>query len=191
MTGPSVQHIEPIDESRQAEVADLTRDYIRRAEEIFGQAFPPVTIRFDLSGRAAGMYRARAGQRVIRYNPHLFSKYLADNLANTVPHEVAHYVTDVLHGLHNIRPHGREWQAVMRAFAAEPAATSRYDLTGIPLRQRRRFSYRCACTTHALGAVRHNRARSGQARYRCRRCQAVLRFVECQEPVGPGMKQLC
>lgn len=169
--------VAPIDQVRQVEVADLTRDYIRRAGDIFGQAFPPVTVSFDLRGRAAGMYRVREGRRVIRYNPYIFSKYFADNLARTVPHEVAHYITDLLYGLRNIRPHGREWRTVMRAFAAEPAVTSRYDLAGIPLRRQRRFSYECACGTHALGTIRHNRARRGEVRYQCRQCRTVLRFT--------------
>jgi SprT protein len=171
-------YIDPIDESRQAEVVALTRDYIRRAGEIYGQAFAVIAVCFDLSGRAAGMYRVRGGQREIRYNPYIFSKYFADNLANTVPHEVAHYITDMRYGLRNVRPHGREWREVMQAFAVEPGATSRYDLSGIPRRHRRQFSYRCACGTHTLGSVRHNRARSGQARYCCRRCGTVLSFAD-------------
>ncbi len=55
-----------------------------------------VPVRFELQGRAAGMYRVHKGERVIRYNPYIFSKYFDDSLANTVPHEVAHYITDVL-----------------------------------------------------------------------------------------------
>lgn len=170
--------INPIDESSQVQVVTLTRDYIRRAGDLYGRAFPVIAVNFDLIGRAAGMYRVRGRWREIRYNPYIFGKYFADNLANTVPHEVAHYITDMRYGLRNVRPHGREWREVMQAFAAEPGATFRYDLSGIPRRHRRQFSYRCACGTHTLGAVRHKRASNGEARYCCRRCGKVLRFAD-------------
>jgi len=131
---------------------------------------------FDLKGRSAGMYRVAGHRRVIRYNPYLFAKYPQDNLAVTVPHEVAHYVTDVLFGLRRVRPHGAEWQAVMRAFEADASRTADYDLTGIPVRTQRRFGYRCACFVHQLSTRRHNQVRRGAARYYCRACGEELRY---------------
>jgi len=166
--------IEPIGAGQQAQVRDATRDCLRRAGELFRLELQPVTVSFDLSGRAAGMYRTGRGERVIRFNPYLFAKYFANNLDVTVPHEVAHYVTDRLYGLRNIRPHGKEWQAVMQALGVEPRATARYDLEGIPVRRQHRFSYRCKCNTHQLTSARHNRIRRGQASYHCRACGTVL-----------------
>ncbi|HYQ73001.1 MAG TPA: SprT-like domain-containing protein [Gammaproteobacteria bacterium] len=167
----------PLDTGQRRRVIDATRRCIARAAVLFGRELADIPVRFDLRGRAAGMYRVRNGKREIRYNPHLFSKYFSDNLANTVPHEVAHYVTDVLHGLRRVRPHGPEWRAVMRAFGAEPVATCRYDLDGIPVRRQRRFHYRCDCSTHSISSVRHNRIRDGRVRYHCRRCRAPLSYT--------------
>jgi len=169
--------VAPITELQQEQVVTATRHCIERAGKLLQQKFtlPPVT--FDLRGRAAGMYRVRQARRQIRYNPYIFGKYFTDNLANTVPHEVAHYLTDVLYGLHNVRPHGREWQAVMRVLDAEPSVTCHYDLTGVPLRRQRRFSYRCACSSHAVSAVRHNRVQRGSGSYVCRQCRTPLVFA--------------
>ncbi len=169
--------VEPISRCQQDQVVAATRRCIRHAAKQLGQEFesPPVT--FDLQGRAAGMYRVRNSRRQIRYNPYIFGKYFTDNVANTVPHEVAHYLTDMLYGLHDVRPHGREWQAIMQVLGAEPAVTCQYDLTGVPLRRQRRFSYRCACSLHAVSAVRHNRVQRGQGRYVCRQCRAPLVFA--------------
>lgn len=169
--------VAPITERQQEQVVTATRHCIERAGKLLQQKFalPPVT--FDLRGRAAGMYRVYRDRRQIRYNPYIFGKYFTDNLTNTVPHEVAHYLTDMLYGLRNIRPHGREWQAVMRVLDAEPNVTCHYDLTGVPLRRQRRFSYRCACSAHAVSAVRHNRVQRGSGSYVCRQCCTPLVYA--------------
>ena len=161
---------EPIDMSRQAQVQRATQDCVAHAAELFGRAFVTPPVQFDLSGRAAGQYRVQRGKAAIRYNPWIFARYFEDNLNETVPHEVAHFVVDQLWGLRRVRAHGAEWQSVMRALGAEPRATARYDLTGLPVRRQRRFAYRCGCRSHALTTCRHNRVQRGEARYHCRRC---------------------
>ncbi|VAW72147.1 hypothetical protein MNBD_GAMMA13-1699, partial [hydrothermal vent metagenome] len=95
-------------------------------------------------------------------------------LQTTVPHEVAHYIADRVWGLASIRPHGVEWRSVMHQLGAEPSASARFDLSGLPVRRQRRFTYRCDCDTHELTACRHNRVSKGRARYHCRQCGAVL-----------------
>lgn len=166
--------IEPIDSLQRQQVSDATLACLKHAESLFELKHRPIDIRFDLKGRAAGMYRVHLRQRVIRYNPYIFARYFEHGLEATVPHEVAHYVTDRLFGLGHIRPHGREWQTVMRALGAEPHASAKFDLEGIPQRRQRRYAYQCDCTTHQLSACRHNKITSGKARYHCRLCGSVL-----------------
>lgn len=172
MSRPAV--IEPIDAAQRLEVCAATLHHLKRAEALFGLKHCPVPVSFDLIGRAAGMYRVRRSERLIRYNPYIFARYFEHGLQTTVPHEVAHYVTDRLHGLANIRPHGPQWRAVMQALGVEPRASARFDLNGLPQRRQRRFAYRCACTTHQLSACRHNKITGGRARYHCRACGEPL-----------------
>lgn len=178
MRGPSTTSkncsIEPIGRRRQDQVTVFTHGYILRACEIYGRRFDLIPVMFNLKGRAAGMYVVKSGQRMIRYNPYLFAKYFEDNVAATVPHEVAHYITDIMHGQARVRPHGAEWRAVMQAFGVEATATCRYDLTGIPVRAQRRHSYHCGCSTHQLTTRRHNQVRSGDVRCYCRSCGGEL-----------------
>lgn len=169
--------VQPIGEQQRRQVCATTGECLRRVAGICRIEIPAIDIRFDLNGRAAGMYRVRQGRRCIRYNPYIFARYFDEGLAETVPHEVAHYATDVLYGLGNIRPHGAEWQGLMRALGVIPRATACYDLTGIPVRRQRRFSYRCSCTTHHLSTRRHNRIHRDSAAYVCRRCKAPLVFA--------------
>lgn len=169
--------IEPVNDHQMKQVIACTHDYLQRARRLCQQDFPDIDVDFDLTGRAAGMYSVRSGVARIRYNPYIFAKYFSSSLHTTVPHEVAHYVTDRLYGLHNIRPHGTEWAQIMRAFGASPRATGDYDLTGIPVRRQRRFSYRCACREHELSCVRHNRIQRKRARYMCQFCGSGIRYT--------------
>ena len=166
--------IQPLDEQGQEQVRRATEACLRQLEQRFRFTPEPIAVTFDLTGRAAGMYRVRRGERVIRYNPYVFAKYFDSNLAVTVPHEVAHYMTDCLYGLGNIRPHGEEWKAVMLSLGADPRVTACYDLSGVPVRRQRRFSYRCGCRTHQLSACRHNKIQRGQSSYLCRRCGSAI-----------------
>ena len=169
--------IEPIGKPQQDEVIQLCLAYLDHAETLYGMVFPAPDIQFDLSGQSAGMFRARPGHYDIRFNPWIFAKYFDESLANTVPHEVAHYVVHMLYGSARTRPHGAEWQDVMRNFDAEPRVTGDYNLEGIPVRRQRRFRYQCRCREHQVSTLRHNRVIRGQARYRCRYCNTDLRYI--------------
>ncbi|MFZ0469353.1 MAG: SprT-like domain-containing protein [Thiogranum sp.] len=163
-----------IGERQRTQVCSATLDCLQRAERLFNLGHKPIPVRFDLSGRAAGMYRVARREAVIRYNPYIFARYFEHGLQVTVPHEVAHYITDRLYGIAHVRPHGREWRAVMQALGAQPRASARFDLSGIPQRRHRRFGYACDCDTHQLSTCRHNRIVAGKARYYCRGCGAEL-----------------
>ncbi len=169
--------VRPIEGPQMQRVLQETEACLQRARGIFGLQKSVVPVFFDLRGRAAGQYRVSRGKPRIRYNPWIFARYFTDSIANTVPHEVAHYVTDRLYGLRNVRPHGAEWQQVMRLLGAEPRATARYDLSGIPVRRQRRFDYRCGCSAHSISSSRHNRILRGEAVYLCRRCHGPLVYA--------------
>ena len=100
-----MEKIQPLDYRHQQTVIQRTQEYLDKATGIFGRNFDPIAVVFDLKGKSAGMYRYSGLNREIRYNPWVFSKYLNDNLANTVPHEVAHYVINMIYGT-QVRPHG-------------------------------------------------------------------------------------
>lgn len=163
-----------LDADGRRQVRAATLDWLRRAERLFELEHRPIPVLFDLRGRVAGMYRVARRERQIRYNPSIFARHFEHGLQTTVPHEVAHYLTDRLYGLAHIRPHGREWRAVMLALGVTPRATCNLDLGEVAIRRQRRFTYRCACRTHQLSACRHNRVVAGTACYRCRRCGGEL-----------------
>ena len=76
-------------------IRDKVQDCIARAEKTFGVKMPQVQIRFDLTGRAAGMAGMRYGSFYLRFNikhMQLGGKTWDHLLNDTVPHEVAHTV---------------------------------------------------------------------------------------------------
>ena len=95
-TATNLDSIAPISDKQKAEVRDLTLNYIANASQIYRKTFSSIPILFDLSGKCAGMYRRHGSQRLIRFNPWLFSKYYKHSIEQTIPHEVAHYITDCL-----------------------------------------------------------------------------------------------
>lgn len=163
-----------LDAAQRDQVSAATAAFVLRGEAVFGRKFAPIAVVFDLSGRASGMYVVRGRERRIRYNPYVFARYFADNLAVTVPHEVAHYLCDRVYGFANIRPHGGEWRALMQAFGADARRTTNYDLDGLPQRVQRLHPYRCNCRTHQLSSRRHGKIRRQQAAYQCRHCGTAL-----------------
>jgi len=175
--------IQPISSSHEQHIRNLTDEYIHRAGMIYTCDLPLIPVIFDLKGRAAGMYRVRNNSRSIRYNPYIFAKYYDDNIANTVPHEVAHYVVDMLFGTRKVKPHGIEWKKVMLSLDATPHVTGNYDLSGIPVRRQRRHTYRCACTIHQISTVRHNKIQLGKAHYFCRNCSAPIMSAQAEQQV--------
>ena len=82
----------------QAQIEQIkakVQECIRTAESKFGITMPRVDVRFDLTGRAAGMAGMRYGQFYLRFNVNhirLGGKTWEHLLNDTVPHEVAHTV---------------------------------------------------------------------------------------------------
>lgn len=157
---------------RARTIADTYR-LLEDAGNWFGIRLPRPEIRFDLRGQSAGQARlCLSGDCVIRYNPALLGSNPDRFLAETVAHEVAHLVAYRLHG-RGIRPHGPEWQTIMRRYGAEPSRCHSYDLSAAQHRSLRQFRYHCHCREHDLSSIRHNRVLKGRTYY-CRRCKTAL-----------------
>ena len=178
--------IPPLSTEQQQRVIEQTHVYIEQAIDLFNIKNKTVEISFNLKGRSAGMYRVSRSstwcfaqiKREIRYNSFIFSKYFDDNFNTTIPHEVAHYISDIIYGLKNIKPHGKEWKAIMQAFGADAAVTANYDLSGIPLRKQSLYTYQCSCREHQLSSIRHNKINKRRYQYYCNFCKQALYFKQ-------------
>lgn len=160
---------------------------VRQAEEcaraFYGIKLPQATLDFSLRGRCAGQASVdRSGSTFLRINRQLLVENRDDFLSHTLPHEVAHLVVHwlALKKRQRPRPHGTEWQAVMRdCFGLEPVRCHRYVTT--PARVvPRNFLYACSCREHRLTSIMHNKiSRYSQAL--CKVCGTPLQFIARQK----------
>ena len=179
--------VQPIDLLQQRQVAQATEEYILRAEALFDRRFARVPVLFDLRGRAAGMFKVIGKRRLIRYNPWIFAKYYEQNLRDTVPHEVAHFIVHEVYPRRGLKPHGWQWRDLMARFGADPGVTFDLDLDGVPQRSQRTHSYHSGCQVHQVSTTRHNRAQTGRMSYHCCSCDGLLVYTpqdNAQSPVN-------
>ncbi|MES9940109.1 MAG: SprT-like domain-containing protein [Candidatus Thiodiazotropha sp. 6PLUC2] len=166
-----------IESQLQTEAKIKTRQLLASAEHHFDLDPSHPEIFFDLKGKAAGLLIThKNGASKIRYNPILLEHYGQKFLDQTVPHEVAHLVARTLFGP-SIKPHGKEWQAIMSFFKTPALRCHSFDTTLSTTRSMRYFEYRCDCQNHRISAIRHNRVRAGVT-YLCRACGTSLTHVE-------------
>jgi len=179
----------PLTDDRCRQVVATVRACEARAATRLGYRPPPIEVRFDLQGRAAGQFRQTGGllnrKRWIRFNPWVFAADFAHHLTDTVPHEVAHYLVALQHP--RARPHGPEWADWMRFFGRVPRATGDYSLEGVPVRRQRRHPYACACPgrVHPISTTRHNRILRGIV-YLCPDCRTPLVPEDETKPADKG-----
>ncbi len=144
----------------------------QQAEIFFKQRFERPQVSFKLRGQKAGV--AHLNQNLLRFNAQLYRENREHFLKQTVPHEVAHLVAHQLFGP-RIRPHGEEWQLIMRG--VYDLAPDRCHSYAVARPQQTRYIYRCACAERdfSFTAQRHALVRKGR-RYACRSCRSTLAF---------------
>ncbi|WP_458525560.1 SprT family zinc-dependent metalloprotease [Onishia taeanensis] len=132
-------------------------------------SLPRPRVWLDLRGKSAG--QAHFGRGGLRFNAQLFGENRQAFLVEVVPHEMAHWLVWHLEEGPRLRPHGREWQTVMRGlFGLEPSTTHRFDVARASPAP---YRYACGCREHFFSLRRHRRVARGQA-YRCRQCAETL-----------------
>jgi SprT protein len=178
--------LQPIGSAQRHQVEQRTEEYILFAERFFGRRFDRVPVLFDLKGRAAGMFKIIGKRRFIRYNPWIFAKYFDENLRNTVPHEVAHYIVYEVYPRRSTKPHGQAWKELMAEFGADAGVTFDLDLDGVPQRSQRTHRYYCGCQLHEVSTTRHNRVQRRRMRYHCCSCDGLLVHTPKERAELPG-----
>jgi len=163
---------------QRTEVIDKTQYWVGQASQLFDRQLPNIEVLFDLKGRTSGMFCVRGQRQWIRFNPWIFAKYYQQSLSVTIPHEVAHYACYQLHGkARHIKPHGKEWKAIMNAFGVDASVTCQLDISDLPQKRLNRHIYQCACRRHELTSIRHNRIQRGLAQYACPVCRETLTYL--------------
>ncbi len=154
-------------------ITQATDSWIDKASALYQLTLPKIDIRFDLRGQTSGMFCRYKKQNFIRYNQAIFVRYFDENIEQTVPHEVAHYVVFHMEGS-AAKPHGKEWRRVMADFGLPAEVTSKLDVSDLKTRRLIRHRYSCGCSDHELTSIRHNRIQAGKRQYGCPKCKQIL-----------------
>lgn len=145
---------------------------LRLAEMYFKREFPMPMVSYDLRGMKAGV--AYLQKNEIKFNRTLLEENSEEFVRQVVPHELAHLIVYQVFG--RVKPHGKEWQAVMNGLFQLPADTChQFDVQNV---QGKTFEYRCDCQMHLLSIRRHNRILKEGVEYLCRKCKGKLVFVD-------------
>ncbi|MCK3658515.1 SprT family protein [Pasteurellaceae bacterium Pebbles2] len=141
---------------------------LQLAERQFQRTFTMPVVNYDLRGVKAGV--AYLQQNEIKLNRTLLLENSTEFIQQVVPHELAHLLVYQLFG--RVKPHGREWQALMQNVFHLPADTChQFDVQSV---QGKTYAYRCQCQVHQLTQRRHNKILQQSAVYFCRKCQQKL-----------------
>jgi len=145
-------------EDRQQQVRAKVANLITVANLRYGITLPPIDIRFDLKGRAAGIAGHRNRNYFMRFNTDMMMNEGWDHLINdTVPHELAHIVCFVAPQFG--RAHNPGWRRVCRQLGGSGERCHREQVT---YAKGRTYVY-TTTTGHsvALSEVRHQRVQRG------------------------------
>lgn len=149
---------------------------LARCQEVYPE-LPAPRVWFDLKGASAG--QAHLGKGGLRFNPVLLAGNRSAFFDEVIPHEMAHWLVFHLANGPRLKPHGREWQSVMRdLFGLAPKVTHQFD---IQQAQSRPYAYRCDCQIHYFTKRRHSLVVKGR-RYRCRECDQTLVYCTISKP---------
>ncbi|MBM6549921.1 SprT family zinc-dependent metalloprotease [Marinomonas ostreistagni] len=155
----------------QGAVEQKIQQCLTQAQRYFKVTLKAPSFNFKQRGRSAGT--AYLQRNEMRFNAYMLAQDPQKFIDNVVPHEVAHIVVHQIYGA-KVRPHGREWTAVMEhLFNVEAARTHDFDVP----KARNLYLYRCHCQAHEFTAHRHGRATRG-TQYICRACGSALHFVK-------------
>ena len=146
-------------------IRNKVTECIARAEKAYGVTMPKVDVRFDLTGRAAGMAGYRAGAYYLRFNVNHMSLggQSWDHLLNdTVPHEVAHTVCQANPKLGNA--HNTGWKRVCVALGGNGRRCYTAEDAPEAVAKQRPFSYvTTSGHTVAVSPIIHRKIQNGQS----------------------------
>lgn len=167
--------------SELVQIEVIASHYLSLARRYFKREFNHPKITLDQRGKCAGTARLLSWH--IRLNPVLLQDNQAEFEQEVIPHEIAHLVVYAVWG--RVKPHGAEWQMVMRdVFGITPRTTHRMDISKV---QGSVYPYQCDCQQHQLSIRRHRAFMRGDRKYHCRRCGTNLRPLADAEHSSPRL----
>jgi len=159
-------------------VEDKIEECLKTLCEHYDRDFEKPSIKYTKRGTTAGTASYRNWE--INLNSVLLIENLEEMLRRTVPHELAHLIAYTVSRKYpyekRIKPHGHEWQSVMRILGLDPSRCHNYDTTNSRVRRQFRYRYQCGCSDGCLaGPGVHKKIQRGTMTYTCKLCRGKLK----------------
>jgi SprT protein len=154
------------------------------AKNKFSIDVPVFFVRDDIqSHRVFGQLRTDFINKkyTIRLNKTLLEEQTDLYIDNTVVHEFAHLVTNLIYG-RSVKSHGKEWKSIAKELGLKNPKSTNSLYT---LRNRvEKFVYVCGCKDkeHSLTKIRHNKILKRINVYSCIICSQDLKYLKTIKP---------
>lgn len=159
----------------EAQVEEELMELVLNLPEHIYKKLPKIEVHYFSNSPTAGKSRGRR----IYLNRDLLRSHTAEQIYDTLPHELAHCIVRYTH-YHRCKPHGAEWQDVMQLLGREPTVCHRMEQPNLKRKKQKRHAYECGCTIHRVTTAKHHKmVIKGQVR-RCNRCKGTLTYKDPQ-----------
>ncbi len=173
------------------------RHCIKLAQAAFNRKFYMPTLEFSLSNTTAGV--ACGHSNTIKLNPTLLIENLDDFINQTIPHEFAHLVADVVYPSGHCEPgkktkrvphHGSGWKRVMEIFNIPALKYHDYKVEQPVKQSRLKYAHTCSqCgNTFSLTVQQAASVRSRPASLFHNKCGKDSRFIPVEKDIIPLTK---
>ena len=142
-----------------------THACLKKASEMFGVNLSPanVIIECNVRGRCAGWaHPAKHGKYRLRFNEEAILKF-PEEMADTIPHEVAHLVCFARRELG--KNHDAGWKRVCRMLGGDDSRTHDMVLTPAKEKVRVRYEYNVCGEICIVGPRQHKMIQAGATKY--------------------------
>jgi SprT protein len=172
-------------------VINRVNHFVEFANDHFNVKMELPFVRFEKRGTTAGTANRVSWE--VNFNAGLMVDNFDLFMNDTIPHEVAHLVTDYVYGAQvkgfvrtrsGIRKarresHGKHWKSVMATFGVDPTRCHDMDVSKVAQHTGKHLYCCSACGTEmVLTQTRHNKQQRGRANYSHTGCnRAKLNYV--------------
>jgi SprT protein len=127
------------------------RQCIKIVEKEYNRKFSTPVLDYSLSGSVAA--QAFSHNNTIKINPTLLIENQVDYIAQTIPHETAHIITDLMYPrghldktkrTKRIPHHGTAWKHIMELFGVPPLVYHNYAISSAVKRQPVKYAHKCS-----------------------------------------------
>jgi SprT protein len=167
-----------VNEELENIIIEEAKKWVEKANKAFRFVdFSTIELDFELEGTVAGRagYDNRIKKGILKINMDVFLNNKEEYINQTIPHEIAHIISDNHFGREKGDSHGDNWKRVMLYFGKNPKRCHNYEVKKTKTWRLDRFQTHCKkCGLKMVfSKVIYNKMLKGKGRY-CNKCETRI-----------------